>query len=178
MVAKNDNAPVPAQLKYVDPSRQRGVFSRAFLALGTGRVGRFLSRHVFWKLDPLLLRATGGRLSMALVVRTAVLETRGAKTGAVRRNAVIYFHDGDRVTIVASHAGYPSHPSWYHNLRANPDVTFGGLPFHATVVSDEPARERLWLLADRVFPPYAKYRRDAAKAGRTIPIVQLTPRGA
>ena len=46
----------------------------------------------------------------------------------------------------------------------------------ATVVSDEAERERLWPLADRVFAPYAAYRRDAAKADRTIPIVQLTPR--
>lgn len=35
-------------------------------------------------------------------------------------------------------------------------------------------RERLWALADRVFAPYAAYRREAAKANRTIPIVQLT----
>jgi hypothetical protein len=44
----------------------------------------------------------------------------------------------------------------------------------ASVVRDEAERERLWALADRVFTPYATYRRDAAKAGRTIPIVQLT----
>ncbi len=43
----------------------------------------------------------------------------------------------------------------------------------ATVVSDEAERHRLWTLADRVFAPYARYRRDAAKANRTIPIVQL-----
>ena len=46
----------------------------------------------------------------------------------------------------------------------------------ATVVSDEAERERLWTLADHVFAPYARYRRDAAKANRTIPIVQLTAR--
>ena len=46
----------------------------------------------------------------------------------------------------------------------------------ATVVSDEAERERLWTLADRVFAPYARYRRDAAKVGRTIPIIQLTER--
>jgi hypothetical protein len=44
----------------------------------------------------------------------------------------------------------------------------------ATVVGDEAERQRLWALADRVFAPYAAYRREAAKAGRTIPIVQLT----
>ena len=46
----------------------------------------------------------------------------------------------------------------------------------ATVVSDEAERERLWTLADHVFAPYARYRRDAARANRTIPIVQLTAR--
>ena len=165
-----------SDLKRVDPSRERSWLTRAFVAVGTSRPARFLSRHVLWKLDPLLLRATGGRLSTTFVIRTAVLETRGAKTSATRRHAVIYFHDGDRVTIVASHAGYPTNPAWYHNLRAHPDVTFGSISMRATVVSDDAERQRLWTLADRVFPPYAKYRRAAAKAGRAIPIVQLEAR--
>ncbi len=68
---------------------------------------------------------------MGLVLPTALLETRGAKSGALRRNAVIYFHDGDRVTIVASKQGDARHPAWFHNLRAHPDVTFGGVPMRA-----------------------------------------------
>jgi deazaflavin-dependent oxidoreductase (nitroreductase family) len=113
---------------------------------------------------------------MGLVLPTAVLETRGAKSGAARRNAVIYFHDDDRVTIVASRAGGPQHPAWYHNLRANPDVAFGGIPMRAAVVTDESEQQRLWTLADRVYAPFAKYRRNAARANRTIPLVQLSPR--
>ena len=163
-------------LKHVDPHRSRGRFSRAFAAFSATRLGRFLSVNVAWKLDPFLLRATRGRIGLGLVLPTALLETRGAKSGAVRRNGVIYFHDGDRVTIVASRAGDVRHPAWFHNLRANPDVTFGGIPMRATVVSDEAERRRLWALADRVFAPFETYRRDAAKANRTIPIVQLTPR--
>jgi hypothetical protein len=46
----------------------------------------------------------------------------------------------------------------------------------ATVVGDEAECDRLWRLADRVFAPYAAYRREAAKVNRTIPIVQLTAR--
>jgi deazaflavin-dependent oxidoreductase (nitroreductase family) len=57
-----------------------------------------------------------------------VLETQGARSGARRRNAIIYVHDGDLVTIAASNAGDSRHPAWYHNLRAHPDVTFGGIP--------------------------------------------------
>ena len=122
------------------------------------------------------MRATRGRLGMGLVLPTALLETRGARSGVVRRNAVIYFHDGDRVTIVASKLGYDHHPAWFHNLRANPEVTCGGIPMTARVVGDESERRRLWALADRVFAPYAAYRRRAAKADREIPIVQLTKR--
>jgi deazaflavin-dependent oxidoreductase (nitroreductase family) len=130
-----------------------------------------------WKVDPWLMRATGGRLGMGLVLPTALLETRGARSGALRSNAVIYFHDGERVTIVASKMGLDHDPSWFHNLVANPEVTFGGVPMRATVVEDEAERRRLWALADNVFAPYATYRQEAARTGRTIPIVQMTERG-
>jgi deazaflavin-dependent oxidoreductase (nitroreductase family) len=166
----------PPKLRYVDATHRPGIVPRAYAALAATRVSRFLSRHVSWKLDPLLLRATRGRLATTLVFPTAVLETTGARSGARRLNAIIYFHDGDRVTIVASNAGSPRHPSWYHNLRAHPDVVFGGIPMHARVVDDEAERDRLWQLADRVFPAFASYRRDAARMNRRIPIVQLVPR--
>lgn len=165
---------MPAQLKHVDPNRRRSLVSRTFAALSATRLGRLISATVVWKVDPYLLRATRGRLGMGLVLPTALLETRGAKSGALRRNAVIYFHDGDRVTIVASKAGAAKHPAWFHNLRAHPEVVFGSIPMRATVVSDEAELRRLWVLADRVFAPYAAYRREAAQANRTIPIVQLT----
>jgi deazaflavin-dependent oxidoreductase (nitroreductase family) len=164
------------KLRYVDPTHQPGVVARVYAALAATRLSRFISRHVSWKLDPLLLRLTRGRLATTIVFPTAVLETTGARSGARRRNAIIYFHDGDRVTIVASNAGSPRHPSWYHNLRAHPDVVFGGSAMRATVVNDEAERQRLWELADRVFPAFANYRRDAARVQRSIPIVQLTPR--
>ena len=165
---------MPARLKYVDPERRPGAFSRAYAAFSNTRLGRFLSVHVVWKVDPFLMRVSGGRVGLDLTIPTALLETRGAKSGLLRRNVVIYFHDGDRVTIVASKLGFEKHPAWFHNLRAHPDVTFGGIPMRATVVDDEADRRRLWALADRVFAPYAAYRREAAKVNRTIPIVQLS----
>ena len=164
------------RLKHVDPNRPPGLFSRAYAALANTRLGRFMSANVVWKVDPYLMRVTRGRVGMGLVMPTALLETRGARSGAVRRNVVIYFHDGNRVTIVASKLGYEKHPAWFHNLQANPDVAFGGIPMRATVVGDDAECRRLWTLADRVFAPYAAYRREAAKVSRTIPIVQLTPR--
>ena len=167
---------VAHRLRHVDPHRRRGLVYRALAAYAASRAGRFISSRLLWKLDPWLLRVTRGRLSTTLIVAAALLETRGAKSGRPRSNAVLYFHDGDRITIVASKAGSPRHPAWFHNLRANPDVVFAGTPMRATIVTDEAERERLWKLADQVFAPYAIYRRDAAKAGRTIPLVQLAPR--
>jgi deazaflavin-dependent oxidoreductase (nitroreductase family) len=166
---------VTATLKHVDPTRRAGFFARAYAAFAALRPAKFLSRHVSWKLDPFLLRVTRGRVCSTLVFPTAVLETRGAKSGEPRRNAIIYFHDGERATIAASNAGAARHPAWYYNLRTHPDVTFGGVAMRATVVDDDAARDRLWVLADRVFPAFANYRRDAAKLNRTIPLVQLTP---
>jgi deazaflavin-dependent oxidoreductase (nitroreductase family) len=167
---------MPARLKHVDPGRRPGAFSRASAALANTALGRFLSIHVLWKVDPWLMRVTRGRVGMGIGVPTALLETRGAKSGEPRHNAVIYFHDGSRVTIVASKLGLPQHPAWFHNLVAEPDVTLGGIPMRAQVVAGEEERERLWGLADRVFAPYAAYRREAAEAGREIPIVQLSAR--
>jgi deazaflavin-dependent oxidoreductase (nitroreductase family) len=167
-------------LRYVDPNARRGILYRAFAFLVSTWPMRRLSRTVvwssiIWKIDPYLMRLTRGRLGTGLMLPTALLQTRGVRTGRLRTNAVIYFHDGERVTIVASQAGRAENPSWFHNARANPDVLLGGESFRAEVIDDEAGRRRLWELADRVFPAYAGYRETAARAGRTIPILQLVP---
>src|SRR3954454_11870534 len=121
-------------LPHVDPQKPRGLLYRAFAWLVSRRARGWVSRGIVWKLDPFLLRLSGGRIGMGLLLPTSLLETQGARTGIPRRNGVIYFHDGERVTIVASKLGMPHHPAWFHNLRAHPDVKFGGQPFHAEVV--------------------------------------------
>jgi deazaflavin-dependent oxidoreductase (nitroreductase family) len=166
----------PQGLRHVDPNRPRSRLYLAICRFSVTRPGMWLSQHVAWKLDPYVLRLTRGRLSTGWPVTPAVLETRGARTGKPRRTATLYFHDGDRVTIIASKQGRPENPAWFHNLRGDPEVRFGGLPFRAVVVTDEAERRRLWALADRVFPQFADYRRWTAEAGRVIPIVQLIPR--
>src|SRR2546430_5919701 len=108
-------------LPYVDPLASRGPLYGAYVRFLGTRVAAWLSMNVGWKLDPHLLRLSGGRIGLGLMLPTALLETRGARTGRVRRNGVIYFHDGERVTIIASKLGRPEHPSWYHNVRADPD---------------------------------------------------------
>jgi deazaflavin-dependent oxidoreductase (nitroreductase family) len=163
-------------LPYVDPGAPHGLLYRAYVSLAGTRLAMWLSPRILWKLDPLVMRLSGGRIGLGLMLPTALLETRGVRSGRLRRNGVIYFHDGERVTIVASKLGLPEHPSWFHNARANPDVRLGGQRFRAEVVDGEASRARLWEMADRVFWPYATYRERAARVGRTIPILQLVPR--
>jgi deazaflavin-dependent oxidoreductase (nitroreductase family) len=162
-------------LPHVDPGRPRGRLYLAVCRFSTTRLGIWLSQNVAWKLDPVLMRLTGGRVRSTGPLASAVLETTGARTGRPRRTATLYFHDGDRVIIIASKRGLPEHPSWYHNIRAHPEVRFGGSPYRATVVQAEDERQRLWALADQVFPPFADYRVWAGQAGRTIPIIELVP---
>jgi len=163
-------------LRRVEPPLRLSWFARSYSRMAATRPAKWVSRHLNWKLDPWLLRVTGGRFASTLVFPTALLETRGARSGQLRRNPVIYFHDGDRITIVASNAGDEHHPAWFHNLVADPEVVLGGEPMQAVVVVDESECERLWALADRVFPAFGRYRADASRVHRTIPIVQLAPR--
>src|SRR5438093_10722715 len=70
-------------------------------------------------------RANGGQMTSGpFTGRTLLLlTTKGAKTGAERISPLVYSRDGDRFVIIASKGGAPSHPGWYHNLRAHPEVT-------------------------------------------------------
>jgi deazaflavin-dependent oxidoreductase (nitroreductase family) len=168
--------PRAPKLRHVDPHERHGRLYLTLCRFSATKAGAWLSVNVAWKVDPHLLKLTRGRFSTAAPVAAALLESRGARTGQPRRNATLYFHDGDRVTIIASLRGWPKNPAWYHNLRKHPDVVFGGLPFGAEIVEDEAERLRLWELADRVYPQYADFREQAGKAGRVIPIIQLVPR--
>ena len=164
------------KLRYVNPHKRRGRLYLAMCRFSATKAGGWLSVNVAWKLDPHLLKLTRGRFSTTWPLAAGLLETRGARTGKRRRNATLYFHDGDRVTIVASLRGWPRNPAWYHNLRKHPDVVFGGAPFRGEIIEDEAERQRLWDLADRIYPQFADFREEAEKAGRVIPIIQLVPR--
>ena len=102
-----------------------------------------------------------------------LLTTTGRKTGHLHTPPLIYARDGDRYVIVASKGGAPEHPGWYRNLVKNPDVELQVLdevfPARARTAEGE-ERERLWRLANEVWPHYDEY---ATKTDREIPVVVL-----
>lgn len=119
-------------------------------------------------------RANGGQVGGYFATLPLMLLTHtGAKTGVRRTSPLAYALDAGRVVIVASKAGLPTHPHWYLNLLANPDVTveLPGETFEArAVVTAGEERARLFrLMVDRI-PNFEKYQ---AKTERTIPVVVL-----
>ena len=102
-----------------------------------------------------------------------LLTTRGRKTGEWRRTCLIYGADNDRLLIVASLGGAPTHPVWYLNLRDNPRVwvQVGGETFWA-VARDATPEEKpdLWEKMVGIYPDYADYQ---TKTEREIPVVIL-----
>ena len=70
-------------------------------------------------------RANGGKVSRFADREILLLTTTGAKSGQPRLSPLAYVTDGspDRLVLFASHLGSAHHPSWYHNLVVNPEVT-------------------------------------------------------
>ena len=103
-----------------------------------------------------------------------LIHTTGAKSGKAHINPVIYFMDGDKLIVIASKGGAPSHPDWYYNLIANPLVTVevGTEQFqtHAEVVP-EPDRTRLYNHMITIMDSFAEYEQ---KTTRVIPVIALT----
>lgn len=105
-----------------------------------------------------------------------LLHTTGAKSGLERINPLVYLPDGERLVIIASKAGAPSHPDWYYNLMAHPEVKVEvgneQIPVRATV-TEEPERTELYEKVVAQYPNFDEYRQ---KTTRTIPVIALTRR--
>lgn len=103
-----------------------------------------------------------------------LLSTTGAKSGLARVNPLVYLVDGDRQIIIASFAGAPTSPPWYHNLLANPEVgvEMGRENFKASAgVLDEPERTELYAKMVEIMPVFSEYQ---SKTTRVIPVIALT----
>ena len=122
-------------------------------------------------------RANGGKVGGPFEGAPMILiTTTGAKSGKRRTTPLVYLPDGDRQIIFASKAGAPTHPDWYHNLVAHPEVTveIGSETFEATAVVVEGAeRDQLYAKQAARMPGFAEYQ---AKTTRLIPVIALERR--
>jgi deazaflavin-dependent oxidoreductase (nitroreductase family) len=119
----------------------------------------------------------GGHLPGWPAARILLLDHTGARSGVRRTSPLMYHVDGDIVAVVASKAGQPTHPAWFHNLKANPDTTIqiGSVVRRVRArVATDLERDHLWPKFVAFYPGYDFYQRNAK--GRRIPIVILDPR--
>jgi deazaflavin-dependent oxidoreductase (nitroreductase family) len=138
------------------------------------RVGGWWFVSVASKIDPPLLKATRGRLSTAIGSPVLLLRTRGARSGQLRETPLAYATDGDRILLVASKAGSPKHPGWYHNLRAHPEVEViaaGRSGRYRAREAEGEERARLWAVVNDFYAGYETYQGRAG--ARRIPVMVL-----
>jgi F420H(2)-dependent quinone reductase len=108
---------------------------------------------------------------MPVIVLTSV----GAKTGKLRKTALMRVeHDGE-YAVIGSMGGAPKHPVWYYNVVKNPHVELQDgrvkLDYLAREVSGT-ERAIWWERAVVAYPDYANYQ---TRTSRTIPVFVLSP---
>ncbi len=103
-----------------------------------------------------------------------LLHTTGRKSGAERINPLAYLDHEGATYVFASKGGMPTHPDWYHNLAANPDVTVERgtetYPARATELSGD-ERDRVYGAMATAIPQFGEYAQTAKP--RTIPVIAL-----
>ena len=118
--------------------------------------------------------AQGTTDGVEILDRPVVLfTTTGAKSGKRRYVPLMRVEEDGRYAMVASKGGDPAHPSWYHNVQANPTVTVQDGDKVVTLTArevDGAEREHWWELAVAAYPPYAEYQ---TKTTRLIPVFVL-----
>lgn len=105
-----------------------------------------------------------------------LIHSVGARTERLHLVPVMYLKDGTRYLVFASKGGAPTHPDWFHNLKAHPDVEIeigdDKIRVHAEEIKG-PERDRLYGRQSQLYPQFAGYQQ---KTKRTIPVVAFTKR--
>ncbi len=107
-----------------------------------------------------------------------VLTTVGARSGKLRKTALMRVEHEGEYAVVASLGGAPMHPVWYHNVVANPHVELQDGPDKRDYTAREVTGDEKALWWDRsvaAYPDYADYQQ---KTDREIPVFVLTLRAA
>jgi deazaflavin-dependent oxidoreductase (nitroreductase family) len=109
------------------------------------------------------------------MIPTLLLTTVGRRSARPLTMPLIFGRSGPNYVVVASKGGAPTHPSWYLNLQANPEVQLqvkaDKFKAHAYTAGPE-ERPALWKKMVEIYAPYAQYQ---TKTERQIPVVVLKP---
>jgi deazaflavin-dependent oxidoreductase (nitroreductase family) len=161
----------------VDPRRPRTGLLGLVTRFALTRPGTWLFSEVAARIDPWLMRRSAGRVNLAAGLLPIVLLTvRGARTGVERTVPLVYFTDGGEVVLIASSFGRPRYPAWFHNVKANSEVTLEAKGRSARFLAretDGEDRARLYELAKQLYTGYGNYEERTAGI-RHVPVLRLT----
>ena len=134
-----------------------------FLEFNRGVIAEFRENH----------GVCGGPFEGAPMI---LITMTGAKSGRELCTPLVHSTDGADMIVIASKAGAPEHPNWYHNLVANPAVTVevGDDKWEATAqLTEGDERTRLFAAQAEQMPQFADYKTKADAVGREIPVFRL-----
>lgn len=142
--------------------------------------GRYVPSAMAWVRDQVeTYERTGGKEANTLRdtgIPVIIVTMRGAKTGDVRKIALMRVEQEGEYALVASFGGAPKHPVWYWNLTAHPNevlIQDGPEPFRASVREVEnDERAEWWDRAVAVYPSYVEYQQ---RTDRLIPVLVASP---
>ncbi|MGO1803367.1 MAG: nitroreductase family deazaflavin-dependent oxidoreductase [Microbacteriaceae bacterium] len=104
-----------------------------------------------------------------------VLTTVGAKTGALRKTALMRVEHDGQYAVIASLGGAPQEPKWASNIRKHPHVELQDVDVRRDYIArevDGEERAVWWERAVQAFPDYADYQ---TKTDRRIAVFVLEP---
>ncbi len=141
---------------------------------GATKIGAWTIINLGTRVDRWLIRFTDGRFNSTLAWPCLLLTTKGAKSAMSRTVALVYINDGDNLVLIASKGGNLRHPSWYLNLKANPEAQVFVNGRNATYQASDAEgdeRDRLWQKALEMYSGYEQYQKRAGD--RKIPVIVL-----
>jgi deazaflavin-dependent oxidoreductase (nitroreductase family) len=160
----------------VDPRRPKPFLFRAAAAFARSRPGLWFASHVARRLDPILLRISGGRLATFPMAPNILMTVPGRKSGEPKTATLLYFTEGEEVVLMASHFGRTTHPQWYLNVKAHPEVTLsvrGQAHRYVARETEGEERDRLYGLAKELYAGWSDY--EITAGDRLIPVLALRP---
>ena len=159
--------------------KERNWVQKTLLKFTSSKLGARIASRVLHPIDKAILKFTKNRSSLTSIlsgIPVIVLTTIGAKSGIPRTVPLLGVVKNNDVFLIASNWGQAHNPSWYYNLKANPEaqLSFSGeagkyIARDATDVE----RETYWAEAVNMYAGYAEYKKRIST--REIPMFILSP---
>jgi deazaflavin-dependent oxidoreductase (nitroreductase family) len=162
--------------------KQYSAFHKFTQSVAASKPGAWFLSRTLHHFDWLLLKLTGNRLTMTSLIAglpIVIVTCKGAKSGLPRTLPLIYIADEQRpgvMALIGTNWGRQRYPSWYFNLKANPQAACSIRGKSASYLAHEAQGqeyERFWQAASETYLGYPLYKQRIA--GRRIPIMVLEP---